>query len=252
VNFAGDNPWFLGIARRGNRMAFTRLHRDINIYRVPLEADGAIHNPGQVIASSSRRDEQASYSPDGSRLVFASNRSGSTEIWTAQADGRNPVQLTTSADAESTGGPQWSPDGSKIAYFARSKTEPTTDIFVIAAQGGPAQALTTDPAFDGWPTWSRDGQWIYFVSNRGDAKVMNIWKVASSGGAATQVTQSGGCLAQESPDRKWLYFCAPGGVIRRMPVEGGEQVNYVRDFGGNNSLAAAAFGFLSVTGGFTT
>ena len=229
VNFAGDNPWFLGIARQGRRMAFTRLHRDTNIYRVALESNGAT-GIGQAIISSSRRDDTAYYSPDGSHIAFVSNRTGPMEIWIAQADGRDPVQLTTAPDWADVGYPQWSPDGGKIAYSARPKADSATDIFVVSSSGGAPQALTTDPATDARPTWSQDGRWIYFASDRGGAG-WNIWKIASSGGPATQVTRSGGLFALESPDRKWLYFTVAGGVLRRMPVDGGEETDYVRDLG---------------------
>ena len=39
--FAGDNPWFLDIARRGNRLAYTRLMRDMNVYAAELASDGS-------------------------------------------------------------------------------------------------------------------------------------------------------------------------------------------------------------------
>ena len=231
VSFAGDNPWFLGIARRGSRMAFTRLHRDINIYRVALEANGAIRKTGQAIISSSRRDDTAYYSPDGSHIAFTSNRAGPMEIWIAQADGKDPVQLTTAPDWADVGDPQWSPDGSKIAYVARPKADTAKHIFLVSSSGGVPQALTTDPAIEYRPTWSHDGRWIYFASDRGGALGWNIWKVASSGGPATQVTRSGGLFALESPDRKWLYFTVAGGILRRMPVDGGEETDYVRNLG---------------------
>ena len=38
-------------------------------------------------------------------------------------------------------------------------------------------------------------------------------------------------MAQESPDGKWLYFSRQDGVLRRMPLSGGEEVEYVRDLG---------------------
>ena len=71
---------------------------------------------------------------------------------------------------------------------------------------------------------------MYFASDRGGG-VSNIWKVASSGGPATQVTRNGGVFALESPDGKWLYFTAQGGTIRRMPLEGGQEIDYVRGLG---------------------
>jgi serine/threonine protein kinase/Tol biopolymer transport system component len=229
MSFAGDNPWFLAIARRGDRMAFTRMHRDTNIYRVALDAGGKVGGPDQAIISSSRRDDSAYYSPDGSRIAFASNRTGPMEIWIAQADGKDPVQLTNGADWADIGEPQWSPDGSKIAYSARSRADSPRNILVISASGGEPQVLTDDTAADVLPSWSRDGRWIYFSSARGGALNGNIWRIPSSGGAATQVTHGGGHFALESPDGKWLYFDVSGAALRRMPTGGGEETDVVRD-----------------------
>jgi len=148
-------------------MAFTRLHRDTNIYRVALNSNGAIRETGQAIISSSRRDDPAYYSPDGAHIAFASNRTGPMEIWIAQADGKDPAQLTTAPDWADVGDPQWSPDGSKIAYVARPKADSATHIFVVSSSGGAPQTLTTDPAIEYRPTWSQDGRWIYFASDRG-------------------------------------------------------------------------------------
>jgi Tol biopolymer transport system component len=68
---------------------------------------------------------------------------------------------------------------------------------------------------------------VYFASERDGEN--NIWKIPSSGGPAAQVTRNGGFFAVESPDRKWLYFTSAGGTLRRMPVEGGPETDYVRD-----------------------
>jgi hypothetical protein len=70
---------------------------------------------------------------------------------------------------------------------------------------------------------------------------VNIWKIASSGGPATQVTRNGGRFAMESPDRKWLYFTVAGGVLRRMPVDGGQETDYVRDLGIPSALDVSPF-----------
>jgi len=240
VSLAGDNPWFLDVARRSNRMAFTRLHRDTNVYRVKFEAKGTITEAGQAIISTSRRDDTATYSPDGSHIAFLSNRTGPVEIWIAQGDGKDPVQLTSVPDWADISDPQWSPDGAKIVYSARPKADSAEQIFVVSSTGGAAQALTNDPGTNILPTCSRNGRWVYFASDRGGTSGRsswggtsgwNIWKVASSGGTATQVTKSGGRFALESPDGKWLYFAVAGGALRRMPVDGGEETDYVRDLG---------------------
>jgi len=230
VSFAGDNPWFLAIARRGNRMAFTRLHRDTNIYRLALQPKDTTHDDAQALISSSRRDDSASYSPDGSHIAFVSNRTGPPEIWLSSADGNEPVQLTTAPDWAEIGDPQWSPDSGRIAYEARPTADAALNVFIVSASGGTPQPLTSGPANDARPSWSRDGRWVYFASARGGG-MSNIWKVASSGGPATQVTRNGGGFAAESPDGKWLYFTVQGGMIRRMPLEGGQETDYARGLG---------------------
>ncbi|MGC2209203.1 MAG: hypothetical protein WA532_03735, partial [Candidatus Korobacteraceae bacterium] len=148
VSFAGENPWFLAIARRGNRMAFTRLHRDTNIYRVGLPSRGMSHEAAQAFISSSRRDDSAFYSPDGSHIAFISNRTGPLEIWVATADGKDSVQLTTAPDWAEVDDPQWSPDGGKIAYEARPTADVSLKVFVVSASGGTSQPLTTGSASD--------------------------------------------------------------------------------------------------------
>jgi len=120
VSFAGDNPWFLAIARRGNRMAFTRLHRDTNIYRVALQPNGAIHEAAQALISSSS-GMTVRFTLRWFHIAFVSNRTGPLEIWVSTADGKDPVQLTAAPDWAEVGDPQWSPDGSKIAYDARPR-----------------------------------------------------------------------------------------------------------------------------------
>jgi Tol biopolymer transport system component/plasmid stabilization system protein ParE len=236
VQFAGNNPWFFDVARQGHRMAFTRMHRKANIYGVEFETGGVISKEAQVIASSSRQDRYPTFSPDGTRIAFVSNRSGPMEIWTAQADGQDPVQLTTSQDPDVTSQPQWSPDGGKIAYISKGISKPSTNVFVMPSAGGVAQKVTDDDFSHYLPSWSRDGRWIYFAKgDYGDWNAqnvwesLNIWKVPVSGGAAIQVTRHGGVFAQESLDGKWLYFATPEYTIRRAPLAGGEEREFARE-----------------------
>ena len=83
------------MARRGNRLAYTRLQRDINIYAEELGPDGRLRSAEKPFAASSRRDMDPVYSPDGTRVAFESDRSGSSEIWLARSDGTQLVQLTS-------------------------------------------------------------------------------------------------------------------------------------------------------------
>ncbi len=198
-----------------------RLNPDL-----PAELDRIINKALEKIASS-RYDSGARFAPDGNRIAFASDRSGSAEIWTCGGDGANPIQLTSLNGAD-VGSPRWSPDGKTIAFDAR--VEGHGDVFVISGEGGSPRRLTTGPFENNVPTWSRDGNWIYFSSNR--TGTWQIWKILAAGGSATQVTK-GGFSAEESIDGKSLYLWLEGGTIWRMPVEGGAPVRIlegVRNF----------------------
>jgi eukaryotic-like serine/threonine-protein kinase len=78
------------------RLAYVRSLRDINIWRVETSAPGAPASAPPVISiSSTRIDCTPHLSPDGHRMAFLSDRSGSGEIWLADLDGSNAVQLTS-------------------------------------------------------------------------------------------------------------------------------------------------------------
>ena len=73
-------------------MVFLQQFLDSNLYRVELGAErGAFP---RHLAASTRAESSPDISPDGSRIAFASNRTGSFEIWLIDADGGNPTQLT--------------------------------------------------------------------------------------------------------------------------------------------------------------
>jgi len=232
LDFAGDNPWFLDVSRRGNRLAYTRLQRDVNVYAAELAPDGTLKSPGQSVASSSRRDINATYSPDGSRIALSSDRDGSSEIWISGSDGRNAVQLTNlgrDGVFDSADFPAWSPDGAQVVYAARVPGGGAPDLFIVQASGGPARRLTDDPGNELGASWSRDGKTIYFLSNRGGGGP-TIWSMPASGGAARQLSKSLSTVPPpvESPDGEWVYFRTPGSISRVRP-DGTDETVIVKD-----------------------
>src|SRR6185295_11086307 len=135
------------------------------------------------------------------------------------SDGSNPVQLTSFRGQDVTT-PRWSPDSRRIAFDSNAEGE--YDIWVISANGGKPQRMTTHPANDGNPSWSRDGHWIYFDSARtGEPQV---WKIPANGGEAIQVTRDGGLAPLESPDGEFLYYVKSFSETKvwRIPVKGGQ------------------------------
>ena len=59
-------------------------------------------------------DVQPVFSPDGSRVAFASNRSGNWDLWIIDVEGGAPLQVTSSQADEIH--PSWSPDGTQLVF----------------------------------------------------------------------------------------------------------------------------------------
>src|SRR5262249_26690086 len=77
------------------------------------------------------------WSPDGKKLAFTSNRSGSLQIWVMDANGGNPTQLTK--DAENIV-PTWSPDGKQIAFGSNRTGH--FEVWVMNSDGSDQKQLT--------------------------------------------------------------------------------------------------------------
>ena len=130
-------------------------------------------------------DYQPSLSPDGSKVVFSSLRSGTSRIWTMNADGSNPTELATgSAEDLSESNARYSPGGGRI-LFSSPRTN-TTQIWVMPADGGPATQVTHEAngAFDG--SWSPDGSSIFYVDGVDRTRIHNI--VLATGDVTDYVT----------------------------------------------------------------
>jgi dipeptidyl aminopeptidase/acylaminoacyl peptidase len=180
----------------------------------------------EMIASSSMYENSATYASDGRRIAFASNRSGSREIWVADENGEN-AQPLTQFGGPIAGVPQWSPDGQQLTFDARPEGHP--DVFVVPVAGGPPRRLTTEPGEDARPVWSPDGKWIYFSSDRTGRS--EIWRMTPTGEHPTQLTRTGATTVVASSDNEWLYYrqFAPPHFLRRIRPDGSGDEDFVRE-----------------------
>lgn len=222
----GISAWDPGrpaIARQGHRLAFVEWFYEVNIWEIPLTGTG--DEPRAAVAST-RADYLPAYSPDGSRIAFSSDRSGSSEIWVSRSDGSRPVRLTDLGHA-ATKTPSWSPDGRRLAF--ESVVDGFARIYVIDSEGGTPIAIVADTSDAIAPDWSRDGQSIYFGSNRSGE--WHVWRVPAGGGSPEQVTPVSGYVGHESPDGRVLYFTRyDTDGIWSLQLEGGEETQVVEEF----------------------
>jgi len=159
-------------------------------------ADGA--DLRQLTESANQRDICPAISADGKRVALCSDRTGSYEIWTMNANGKALAQLTA------LGGysvfPDWSPAGDRIAFTHGTPDNPDlTGIWVADSATGAAQRLipaATAPGLwaDAYPAWSPDGTTVLFVRQRlnedGDPFPIEgqLWLYKLGSGTATQLT----------------------------------------------------------------
>jgi len=189
------------IASRGNRLVYVQVQNNVNIWRIDLKSESV----RSLLAPTSRQQKAPAISPDGKRIAFESDRSGSKEVWVANLDGSDAVQL--SDFHVQTGTPRWSPDGRKIVFDSRASGE--AGLYLVDPSTALPRRIFTNGISACVPTWSADGKSIYFTTVASPQFEHDpIYKVAPEGGTPELVTSTHGYNAQESRDRRVLYFFA--------------------------------------------
>ena len=146
-------------------------------------------------------DDDPDWSPDGTTIVFTRHgvddphgNSVTAEIHVMNADGSGLTRLTFNNEEER--GPDWSPDGSRIAFACRRGPPvvptgpPTAEICVMNADGTGQVQLTFNNVPDLIPTWSLDGTQIVFV--RTVSGRQQLFRMNADGTEVTQITDTVG------------------------------------------------------------
>lgn len=183
-------------------LVFTNTFGSMSIWRYDIES-------GEVpveLAPSSGNQGCPRYSADGKRLAFGSDRTGYQEIWVADADGSQPVQLTDLRHLI-TETPDWSPSGEEIAFLSQERAH--RQIYVVRASGGPPAAITSEEGIISGDGWTHDGGAYYYTSTHSGRR--EVWKVPQGGGQPQQVTNSGGMCGFESARGVFYYWKGESG-----------------------------------------
>jgi Tol biopolymer transport system component len=161
-------------------------------------------------------------SPDGSRAVSAKLGSdGQADLWVVDAQG-SASQFTATTAYE--GSPVWSPDGSRVAFFASASAEGNGDLYVKTLGGGRAELLFRSAA-PKYPTdWSRDGKYVFFTVASESGKA-DIWALSTEEARAGAILDSAHTEASAtlSTDSRWLAY---------QSDESGQVEVYVQRFDG--------------------
>lgn len=181
---------------QGQRLVFSLRHRQVDLWLAPLA--GGAETP---LLGSTRRDWAPAVSPDGQRLAWLSDRSGSAELWLANRDGGEARKLTH-FDGAYTQAPVWRPDGAALLLSAPQGFEyGVFEVPVAAPDDAPAsiRRLPVDGDASS-PVFLADGGWAY---QRLRDETSDL--VASDGRVLLRDVRR----AQRSADGAF-WFCRPG------------------------------------------
>jgi TolB protein len=138
----------------GQKVVMSLLQEDgsANVYTMDLRSRTTTR-----LTSTSAIDTGASYSPDGSQVVFESDRGGRPQIYKMAADGSNPQRISFGDGSYST--PVWSPRGDLIAFTKQSGGQFSIGVMKIDGSG---ERILSSGYHDEGPTWAPNGRVLMF------------------------------------------------------------------------------------------
>jgi TolB protein len=130
-------------------------------------------------------DISPSFTPDGRRVVFSSERGGTPSIYAVSADGGTPTRVTPFGGRLTD--PVVSPDGRRVAFVVQHGS---FDVWVSNLDGTGLVEITRGQGDNEDPTWSPDGRYLAFTSTRRGRS--ELWISTDNGRYQAPLTQSGG------------------------------------------------------------
>jgi len=160
-------------------------------------------------------DRQPAFSPDGRRVVFSSDRSGSLDLWSLEVQTGAVRRLTF--DAADDWDPHWSPDGKHLLWSSNRSGH--FEIWIAETDGTGARQVTADGVDAENPTMSLEGSWIVYSS--GNPAAPGIWKIRPDGGGAAHLLKGTFLLPELAPKTGWIAAVDSSrlaGDLRRVQI----------------------------------
>jgi Tol biopolymer transport system component/DNA-binding winged helix-turn-helix (wHTH) protein len=207
------------------RLSTDRQSRQIVVETGRTQANLALVGPNGGSKSPITIGEGTDWDPDvrtDGTILFASDRSGTNQIWIRRPNGR--IVRLTDMNASYVYAPRWSPDGQKIAFLA--VVGGRTDIYSIRPDGSRLEAITNDGTPKGRAAWAEGHGDLFFTAVDGsgwrlmrhDLRVGRSSPVPGSAGIA--IIERGGArlFGRRTTEDPIVEIDPQSGALRALPA----------------------------------
>jgi len=159
-----------------------------------------------------------SWSPDGRRLAFSSERTGSHDMWINDVGGSTSEQPLYQHPDDNVGPESWSPDG-KWLVFLRVVDGTNQDIWAMEVDGGEPVPLVASSFREVSPSVSPDGRWLAFMSDESGQFEVYVTTFPEPG-RRWQVSSNGGTTPRWRGDGREIFLRTADGTLWAAAVDG--------------------------------
>jgi TolB protein len=185
-----------------------------------------VGGPRNLLTAGQSIDRQPVYSPDGSKVLYSSNRSGNLDLWIVDTATGAVRRLTD--DASQDWDPAFTPDGDHVLWSGGRSGN--LEIWMARVDGSGAHRITQDGVDAQNPTMSVDGEWI--VYSTGNPAHPGIHAIRPDGTDDRRLSAQAATLPDVSPDGRHVAFLVPsagGGqsaTLQVADIRSGELVDF--------------------------
>jgi TolB protein len=172
----------------GSTLVYARYNPNTERYQVILAGPNG-DNPSNIPGASGW---DPTWSPDGRRMLFASDARGSVQLYSVRLDGKE-LKAVTSLPAI-RGRSDWSPDGNYMVTYSGPAWN--RELFIMYSDGSNVRQLTPSGGNSQGPSFSPDGKWVAFTAyfdDYGDDHGCEIYVIRIDGSDLRRLTNNNYC-----------------------------------------------------------
>lgn len=231
------------ISSDGKLIAFSSLRHSPNPDVFIKQVNGFV---ATRLTSDPASEIQPVFSPSNDKIAYASNRSGSWDIWVIGTDGSSPTRLTTGVSNDIH--PSWSPDGKEIVYCSFGTRSKQWELWIVNVENPSIKKWIGYGLFPNWSPNPKVNKIVFQRARYRGSRWFSIWTIDIVNGEAKYETEiisnvNYACITPSwSSDASMIAYCTVGKNLydsetntnTLVPDAAGEDV-WVIDVNGRNN-----------------